>query len=191
VVSAVRAAPVHRGGRAPHVPRRLRQPRRERPAAPPADLRPLRLASDHRLLLRHHREPRRPGVRAHRAEPDPRGPRRLPGRRPPRALRRAAAPRRRNWRAWLCPDPRLALGAALPSRRTPDDRLRALPHCRRDPAHRRPGRPARGRRLAPGTRATRPRLSRRVPPHRARGSGSSRRTPSSSAWTSEAWTSPS
>ena len=57
VVPAVRAAPGHRDRRAPHVSRRLRQPRRERaPAAAPA-VRPLRLPAGHRLLLGDDREP--------------------------------------------------------------------------------------------------------------------------------------
>ena len=59
VVPAVRAAPAHRHRRAAHVPRRLRRPRRERPAAAAADLRPLRQPAGHRLLLRDDREPGR------------------------------------------------------------------------------------------------------------------------------------
>ena len=42
VVPAVRAAAAHRHRRAPHVPRRVRRPRRERPAPAAADLRALR-----------------------------------------------------------------------------------------------------------------------------------------------------
>ena len=42
VVPAVRAAEGHRRRRAPHVPGGVRQPRRQRPAAAAADLRPLR-----------------------------------------------------------------------------------------------------------------------------------------------------
>ncbi len=59
VVPAVRAAPVHRDRRAAHLPRRVRQPRRQRPAAAAPDLRPLRQPPGHRLLLGDDREPGR------------------------------------------------------------------------------------------------------------------------------------
>ena len=57
VVPALRAAPAHRHRRAAHLPRRLRQPRRQRPAPAPADLPPLRQRPGLRLLLGHDREP--------------------------------------------------------------------------------------------------------------------------------------
>ena len=61
VVPALRAAPDHRHRRAAHVPRPVRQPRRQRAAPPAAHLRPLRLAPGDRLLLGHDRESRRAG----------------------------------------------------------------------------------------------------------------------------------
>ena len=57
VVPAVRAAAVHRHRRAAHVPRRVRQPRRQRPPPAAPAVRPLRLAAGHRLLLGDDREP--------------------------------------------------------------------------------------------------------------------------------------
>ena len=59
VVPAVRAAPGHRHRRAAHLPRRVRQPRRERPPPAAPDLRPLRQQAGHRLLLGDDREPGR------------------------------------------------------------------------------------------------------------------------------------
>ena len=59
VVPAVRAAPVHRHRRAAHVSRRVRQPRRQRPAPAAADLRPLRQPPGDRVLLGDDREPGR------------------------------------------------------------------------------------------------------------------------------------
>ena len=61
VVPAVRAAPLHRHRRAAHVPRRVRQPRRQRPAPAAPDLRPLRQPPGDRLLLGDDREPGRAG----------------------------------------------------------------------------------------------------------------------------------
>ena len=57
VVPAVRAAPGHRHRRAAHVPRGLRQPRRERHPATAPPVRPLRQHSGDRLLLGDDREP--------------------------------------------------------------------------------------------------------------------------------------
>ena len=93
VVPAVRAAPVHRHRRAPHVPRRLRQPRRQRPAPAAADLRPLRQPPGDRVLLGDHREPGRAGGDADRATGAARRPERRAGRRAPRGPRRPADPR--------------------------------------------------------------------------------------------------
>ena len=67
VVPAVRAAPLHRHRRAAHLPRRVRRPRRQRPAAAAPDLRPLRQPPGHRLLLGDHREPGRARGAADRA----------------------------------------------------------------------------------------------------------------------------
>ena len=67
VVPAVRAAALHRHRRAAHVPRRVRQPRRQRPAPAAADLRPLRQPPGHRLLLGDDRQPGRAGGDADRA----------------------------------------------------------------------------------------------------------------------------
>ena len=63
VVPALRAAPDHRHRRAAHVPRPVRQPRRQRAAPAAPDLRPLRLSPGHRVLLGHDREPGRAGRR--------------------------------------------------------------------------------------------------------------------------------
>ena len=59
VVPAVRAAQGHRHRRAAHVSRRVRRPRRQRPAPAAPDLRPLRLASRSSCAAR-----RRSGTRA-------------------------------------------------------------------------------------------------------------------------------
>ena len=56
VVPAVRAAALHRGRRDPHLPRHLRQPRRQRPATPPAAVRALRQQAADRVLLGDHRQ---------------------------------------------------------------------------------------------------------------------------------------
>ena len=58
VVPALRAGPGHRHRRAAHLPRRVRQPRRERPAPAAPAVRPLRLEPDHRVLVRDDRESR-------------------------------------------------------------------------------------------------------------------------------------
>ena len=91
VVPALRAAADHRHRRAAHLPRPLRQPRRQRPAPPAADLRPLRLAAGHRLLLGHDRQPGRAGGRAHGAAAPADRSQRRPVRRAPRAAGPAAA----------------------------------------------------------------------------------------------------
>ena len=61
VVPAVRAAPGHRHRRAAHVPRRVRQPRRQRPPAAAPAVRPLRQPPGDRVLLGDDREPGRAG----------------------------------------------------------------------------------------------------------------------------------
>ena len=125
VVPAVRAAPGHRHRRAAHVPRRVRQPRRERPPAAAPDLRPLRQPPGHRLLLGDDREPGRargdadrPAVAA-RSTATARRPasatscsstRRSSTRRPGRAARPLTLAQR-----WAL---------AVPAGRPPDDRLR-------------------------------------------------------------------
>ena len=159
VVPALRAAPDHRRRRAPHVPRRVREPRRERPAPAPPAVRPLRLAPGHRLLLGHDREPGRAGRAADRpAEPAHRPQRGALGRAPPPA-RRAALARSRDRGPWIGPDPRPAVGPAVPAGRPPDDRLR--PVAGRGRGH--PDRPPRGppRELRPAEPG--PRLPRRLP----------------------------
>ena len=57
VVPAVRAVALHRHRRGAHLPRRLRQPCRERHQAAAPHLRPLRKLTPDRLLLRDDREP--------------------------------------------------------------------------------------------------------------------------------------
>ena len=57
VVPALRAAPLHRRRRGAHLPRCLRQPRRQRDPAPAAALRALRQPPGHRHLLGDHRQP--------------------------------------------------------------------------------------------------------------------------------------
>ena len=93
VVPAVRAAQAHRHRRAAHVPRRVRRPRRERPAPPPPDLRPLRQPAGHRLLLGDDRESARAGHDADRARRPADRPQRRAGRRAPRPARRPAGHR--------------------------------------------------------------------------------------------------
>ena len=66
VVPALRAGPGDRDRRAPHLPGRVREPRRERAPAAPAAVRPLRLEPDHRVLVGDDREPGRAGGAAHR-----------------------------------------------------------------------------------------------------------------------------
>ena len=86
---------VHRHRRAAHVSRRVRQPRRQRAAPAAPDLRPLRLAPGHRLLLGDDREPGRAGGDADRATGTARRPERRTGRRAPRRPGRSADPRAR------------------------------------------------------------------------------------------------
>ena len=69
VVPALRAGPGDRHRRAAHVPRALRQPRRQRHPPAAAALRALRLASGDRHLLGHDRQPGRAGDPPHRAGP--------------------------------------------------------------------------------------------------------------------------
>ena len=163
VVPALRAAPGDRGRRAPHVPGRLRQPRRQRPPAAPPAVCPLRLEAGHRLLLGHDRQstrarehPDRTGARADRSQRGAVG-------RAPRPARRSPAPRRRDRGARVGPDPGQPLGPAVPPRRPPDDCLRPLP----DRGRAAPDRAARG--AARACRSTLPSagLSRRLPAHRA------------------------
>ena len=91
VVPALRAAPGHRHRRAAHVSRRVRQPRRQRPAAAPPALRPLRQPPGHRVLLGDDREPGRAGGDADRAT----GATRRPERRPRRASATSCSSTRR------------------------------------------------------------------------------------------------
>ena len=169
VVPAVRAAPDHRHRRAAHVPRRVRQPRRQRPAPAAPDLRPLRQPPGHRLLLGDDREPGRARGDAHRTAGPARRPQRRPGRRAARRPRRPAGPRTRERRPGVGGHPRPALGAAVPAGRSPDDRLRTVAGRGRAAAHRAARVAARELRTAqPG-----PRLPRRLPAdgtpvHRAR-----------------------
>ena len=101
VVPAVRAAPGHRHRRAAHVPRRVRQPRRQRPAPAAPDLRPLRQQPDHRVLLRDDREPARARGDADRPTGTAHRPQRRAGRRAARPARRPAGPGAGEWRARL------------------------------------------------------------------------------------------
>ena len=94
VVPALRAAPGHRHRRAPHLPRRVRQPRRERPPAAPPAVPPLRLEPGDRVLLGDDREPGRARRPAHRPAGAPHRPQRRAARRAPRPARRPADPRR-------------------------------------------------------------------------------------------------
>ena len=127
---------LHRRRRAAHLPRRVRQPRRQRPPPAAADLRPLRQPPGHRLLLGDHRQSGRarddadrPAGRAHR-------PQRRAGRRAPRRPRRSADPPPGERRPRLGGDARPALGPAVPAGRPPDDRLRPVADRGRDPADR-------------------------------------------------------
>ena len=125
VVPALRTAALHRHRRGAHVPRHLRQPRRQRAAPPPATLRALRQqAADHAAARRPSGTPQSlaetltgrpmtvidrngaPSGREARRRPQPAGHRRA-GRHPTRAAR-----------------PRPSSGARLPARRAADDRLR-------------------------------------------------------------------
>ena len=98
VVPALRAAPGDRGRRAPHLPGRLRQPRRQRPAPPPPAVRPLRLEAGDRVLLGHDRQPARACQHPDRTDAPARRPERRAGRRAPPPAGRPAAPRRRQRR---------------------------------------------------------------------------------------------
>ena len=122
-------------------------------------------------------------------------PQRRAVRREARGARRSADRGRLHGRRGFGARPRAALGAALPARRPPDDRVRAVAGRRRDPALD----PARG--AARGSRAAQPgpRLPRRLPAHgaalhraraceTARSSAWSAPTRSSWAWTSVGWT---
>ena len=122
-------------------------------------------------------------------------PERRPVRRAARPPRGPAGPPSGERRAGLGRDPRPALGPAVPARRAPDDRLRAVAGRGRDPAHR----PARVAARALRAAQPDPRLSRRLPAHGAAGdrARAARRrdprrrrapTPSSSASTSAAST---
>ena len=187
----------HRHRRAAHVPRRVRQPRRQRPAPAAADLRPLRLAPGHRLLLGDDREPGRAGGDADRPAGTARRPQRGAGRRAPRRPGRPAGPRaRRAGRAarrvtlaqrWALPFLRAGRQTIVfgRSRVAVELLLTGLRESLRE-SH--------------GPRTPRPRLSRRLPADRAarrssagcataRSSASSRPTRSSSASTSAASTS--
>ena len=115
----------HRHRRAAHLPRRVRQPRRQRPAPAAPDLRPLRQPPGHRLLLGDDREPGRARDDADRPPGRGHRPQRRPGRRAARPARRPAAARSGQRRPGLGRDPGPALGAAVPARRPPDDRVRA------------------------------------------------------------------
>ena len=159
VVPAVRAAAGDRRGRAPHVPRRLRQPCRERPAAAPAPVRALRQPPGRRLLLGDHRQP----VGARGAARRPSGPRDRPqrgavGREAP-AARGSAGHRRVDRRPRLGADARGAMGAPVPAGRSPDGGLRPVAGHRRDHAVE----PARGDARRPRAALADPRLSRRLP----------------------------
>ena len=176
MVPALRAAPLHRHRRGAHLPRHLRQPRRQRPAPAAAHLRPLRLGAAHRLLLGDHRQPGRAGRDPDRAAlPRHRPQRRAPGRAARRRPRPAAA-RSADRRAPGSARARLPGGARLPARRSPDHRLRPRPGRGGAAAHL----AARG--AARGPRSHRPgaRLSQRLPAHRAarhRGGPAQRRGP--------------
>ena len=165
VVPAVRAAPGDRHRRAAHLPRRVRQPRRERHPAAAPPVRPLRQHAGHRLLLGDDREPRGARRDAHgtavAADQSDRG----AGRRAPRAAGRPADHRRVDRRPRLGPHAREPLGAAVPAGGPPDDRLRARPDGGRDPADRAARGAPRGVRAA----VAGPRLSRRLPADGAAG----------------------
>ena len=169
VVPAVRAAPAHRHRRAPHVPRRVRRPRRQRPAPAAADLRALRQPAGHRVLLGDDREPGRARHDAHRATGTARRSQRRAGRRAPRPARRSAGHWTRERRSRLGRDAGPALGAAVPARRPPDDRVRPVARRGRAAADR----PARVAARELRAAQPRPRLPRRLPAdgaprHRAR-----------------------
>ena len=163
VVPAVRAAAGHRHRRAPHVPRRVRQPRRQRAPAAAAAVRPLREPPRDRVLLGDDREPVRARRDARRApRPDDRSQRRARRREAP-AAGRSAGHRRVDRGAGLGADAGRALGAAVPPRRPPDRGLRAVPRVRRDHALE----PARGAADGPRPALAPPRLPGGLPADRA------------------------
>ena len=93
----------YRHRRAPHLPGRVREPRRQRHSPAAAAVRPLRQQPGHRLLLGDDREPGRAGGAVDGAAGAAHRPERGAGRRAPRAPRRPADPRRRDGRARIAP----------------------------------------------------------------------------------------
>ena len=163
VVPAVRAAAGHRHRRAPHVPRRVRQPRRQRAPAAAAAVRPLREPPRDRVLLRDDREPvgaRRDARRPPR--PDDRSQRRARRREAP-AAGRSAGHRRVDRGAGVGADAGRAMGAAVPPRGPADRGLRAVPRVRRDHALEH----ARGAADGPRSALATPRLPGGLPADRA------------------------
>ncbi len=163
VVQAVREPAVRRHRRAAHVPRPVRQPRRQRRPPPAAHLPPLRRRSRLHLRQRHHRQPARArracaggARRAHRRQRRPIRSQAHPHRQPTGRQRAARHPR-------LVAPHRAAPGGAADRRRRADDRLRPVAHRGRG-AHQLP---ARDVRAATGASAHDPRLSRRLPAERA------------------------
>ena len=145
----------------------------------------------HRVLLGDDREPGGARGDADRPTGTARRPQRRPGRRAARPARRPAGHGAGERRARLGGHAGPALGAAVPARRTPDDRLRSVAGRGRDPAHRAcASRSARATGRGAASAATAAATCRRSAGRSsagcatARSSASSRRTRSSSASTS-------
>ena len=124
VVPAVRAAALHRHRRGAHLPRHLRQPRRQRAAPAAPAVRPLRLRAPDRLLLGDDRQSRRSWPRPSPAGDAGHRPQRRAGRR--EARRRPQPAGASTARTGVRPGP---LGLARPVLRSPSCAPAARPSC--------------------------------------------------------------